>query len=271
MTATEDRPALPGPEDSFGEEMSLVDHLTELRSRLIKSALAVVVGFVAGFLLFQPLFDVLIAPYCNLPGELRAASDLFDADSCKLIFTKPLGAFFVTLKTAAIVAVAVGAPIVFYQIWRFITPGLRPVERRYAVPFLVLSQLLFVGGAVFAYFVIPRGLEFLLGFAGDRIVALLDASEYIGFVLKTMLGFGISFEFPLIIAMLVLSGVVGHDGLRRYRRHAYFGSFVLAAIITPTQDPFTMTVMAAPLSLFYEVDILFARLVARRRRHTAVA
>ena len=266
MTATQDPQAPTDREEFIGEEMSLVEHLAELRSRLIKSALAVVAGFVVGFVLFQPIFDLLIRPYCGLPDELRAASNVFDPTACKLIFTQPLGAFFVTLKTAAIVAVALGAPIVFYQIWRFVTPGLRPVERRYAVPFLVLSQLLFAGGAVFAYFVIPRGLEFLLSFAGDNIVALLDASEYIGFILKTMLGFGISFEFPLIIAMLVLSGAIGHEGLRKYRRHAYFGSFVLAAVITPTQDPFTMTVMAGPLALFYEADILFARFVERRRR-----
>lgn len=245
--------------------MTLYEHLNELRSRLFKSALAVALGFAVGFVFNGPLFDVLIGPYCELPANLRAPTSVFDPDSCSLVFTNPLGAFFVTLKTAAIVAAAVGGPVFFYQVWRFVTPGLRPVERRYSIPFIVLSQLLFVGGAVFAYIVIPRGLEILLGFGGENLVALLDASEYIGFILKTMLGFGLSFEAPLIIAMLTLGGVVDVDGLRAYRRHAIFGAFVLAAIITPTQDPFTMIVMALPLTLFYEGNVLFARWVRRHR------
>lgn len=251
--------------------MTLFEHLNELRSRLFKSALAVAVGFALGFAVNEPLLNTLIGPYCDLPEELRASTNVFDAESCNLIFTEVLGAFFVRLKTAGVFAVAVGGPVFFYQLWRFITPGLRPVERRYTVPFLVLSHLLFVGGAVFAYFIIPRGLEVLLGFGGDNLVALLDASEYIGFILKTMLGFGIAFEAPLIIAMLTLGGLVDVDGLRRYRRYAIFGAFVLAAVITPTQDPFTMIVMALPLMLFYEGNILFARLVRRRRARTVAA
>ena len=265
MTATVPAGTSENPEDHAGGEMTLYEHLEELRSRLFKSAVAIVVGFALGFLLQDPLFDLLIGPYCELPANLRVATSVFDPDSCSLVFTQPLGAFFVILKTASIVAAVVGGPVFFYQVWRFVTPGLRPVERRYAVPFLVLSQLLFIGGAAFAYIVIPRGLEVLLSFGGDNLVALLDASEYIGFLLKTLLGFGLSFEAPLIIAMLTLGGVVDVDGLRRYRRYAIFGAFVLAAVITPTQDPFTMIVMALPLMLFYEGNIVFAHLVRRRR------
>lgn len=245
--------------------MTLVEHLDELRGRLFKSALAVALGFVAGFVFHERLFDLLIGPYCDLPAQLRAATSTFDADRCALIFTNPLGAFFVVLKTAAILAVVVGGPVAFYQLWRFVTPGLRPVEKRYAIPFILLSQLLFVGGAVFAYLVIPRGLEILLSFGGDDLAALLDASEYIGFILKTLIGFGLAFEVPLIIAMLTLAGAVDVDALRRYRRHAIFGAFVLSAVITPTQDPFTMTAMAMPLILFYEGNVVFARWVGWRR------
>lgn len=245
--------------------MTLYEHLNELRSRLFKSSLAVALGFVGGFALNRPLFEILIGPYCDLPPNLRAATSVFDPDRCSLVFTQPLGALFVTLKTAAIVAAVVGGPVFFYQLWRFVTPGLRPVERRYAVPFILLSQALFVAGAAFAYIIIPRGLEVLLAFGGTNLIALLDASDYIGFLLRTLLGFGLAFEAPLIIAMLTLSGVVDAAGLRRYRRHAVFGAFVLAAIITPTQDPFTMIVMALPLTLFYEANILFARWVGRRR------
>jgi sec-independent protein translocase protein TatC len=129
----------------------------------------------------------------------------------------------------------------------------------------VVSQVLFAGGAVFAYVVIPRGLEFLLGFAGPNVVSLMDADRYLTFMLHTMIGFGVAFELPLILIMLSLMGVVKSASLRRYRRHALFGIFVAAAIITPTQDPLTMTLMAAPLFLFYEISVLVARLVERRR------
>ena len=276
MTATLPRGNPSDPEegrslDVTGGEMTLYEHLNELRQRLFKAAVAVVVGFVGGFALNGPLFDLLIGPYCELPSELRAATDAFDPQSCSLIYTSVLGGLSVTIKTAAVVAAVVGGPVFFYQVWRFVTPGLRPVEKRYAVPFLLLSQLLFVGGAAFAYWIIPRGLAVLLSFGGDDLIALLDASEYIGFILKTLLGFGLAFEVPLIIAMLTLADVVGVEGLVKYRRHAIFGAFVLAAIITPTQDPFTMLVMALPLALFYEINILFARWIRRRRRSAAVA
>jgi sec-independent protein translocase protein TatC len=252
-------------EDEFGAQMSLVEHLQELRSRIFKCALAIVIAFAIGFVFRDALFDVLIGPYCDLPDRLRAASGVFNEERCSLIVTNPLGAFFVTLKAAAVLAIVLAAPPVCYQVWRFITPGLRANERRYALPFVVLTFLLFAGGAVFAYFVIPRGLEFLVGFAGDNIVPLLDADQYISFLLKTMLGFGLSFLAPLVIAMLTLADVVDSHTLRRYRRHAIFSAFVLAAIITPTQDPFTMLVMGGPLVLFFEGNIVFARIVEQRR------
>lgn len=270
MTQTAPRAGANAGGDELGAQMTLVEHLEELRSRLFKSAIAIAVAFAIGFVFRNQLFDILIGPYCDLPERLRAGSQVFNADDCSLIVTNPLGAFFVTIKAAAVLAVVLGAPPVCYQLWRFITPGLHVNERRYALPFVILTFMLFAAGAVFAYLVIPRGLEFLVGFAGENVVSLLDADEYITFILKTMLGFGLSFLAPLVIAMLTLAGVVTAEGLRRYRRHAVFGAFVLAAIITPTQDPFTMLVMALPLVLFFEGNIVFARLVERRRTATAV-
>jgi sec-independent protein translocase protein TatC len=267
MTAT-DKPRA-SAEEYFGEEMTIWEHLAELRQRIIKSAVAVVIGFTVGFMVRQQVFEILIQPYCRLPSNLRAGSAVFDADGCRLIFTNVLGAFFISFKAAAVVAVIIAAPAVCYQIWRFVSPGLRPIERRFALPFILLTGVLFSGGAVFAYLVIPRGLRFLLAFAGPEVVSLMDANEYLGFVLKTMLGFGLSFEFPLAIAIFTLMGVVTAAGLRKYRRHAIFGAFVLGAVITPTQDPLTMCVMALPLSVMYEGNILFARLVERRRRRQA--
>lgn len=268
MTATE-KPTRPSPDEYFGEEMTLWEHLQELRERIVKSAVAVAVALTIGFIVHRPVLDVLIKPYCTLPQSLRAASSIFNADRCNLIFTDVLGAFFISLKAAAVVGVILAAPAVCYQIWRFVSPGLRPVERRYAVPFILLTFVLFTSGAIFAYFVIPPALRFLLSFAGPGILSLMDANAYIGFVLKTMLGFGLSFEIPMAVAIFTLMGVVTSAGLRKYQRHAIFGTFVLAAVITPTQDPVTMCLMAVPLILMYQVNILFARLVERRRRRTS--
>lgn len=252
-------------------EMTLVEHLRELRTRLVRSVLAVAAGFAVGFAVHVPVFNLLVKPYCALPSRLRAGSSGLDPDRCVLVFTDVMGGFFLSVKAAAIVAVVLSAPVVCYQIWRFVTPGLRPVERRYALPFIVISQLLFAGGAVFAYFLIPKGLEFLLGFAGENIVSLMDANRYFTFLLQAMIGFGLAFELPLILIMLVLMGVLGSEQLRRARSGALFGIFVAAAVITPTQDPVTMTVMALPLFGFYEVSIIVARLVERRRRRHALA
>jgi sec-independent protein translocase protein TatC len=260
-----------GVSDYHGEEMSLWEHLNELRSRLFKSAVAIALGFVVGFIFRDQVFNILIEPYCQLPAQLRAGSEALALDGCNLVILDVLGFFFISLKAAAVVAVVLAAPVVFYQIWRFVTPGLRPVERKYALPFLIISQLLFAGGAVFSYYVIPRGLEFLLGFAGPNVVSLMDADRYLSFMLHTMIGFGVAFELPLILIMLSLMGVVGSQSLRKNRRYAIFGIFVAAAIITPTQDPVTLSIMAGPLILFYEISILVARLVERRRARQETA
>ena len=246
-----------------GEEMSLVEHLRELRSRLVKSVLAIVGGLAVGFAFRNPVLDILREPYCNLPVRLRG--DFAGTGECTLLALRVMDAFFVSLKAAAIVAVVLAAPVVCYQLWRFITPGLRPVERRYALPFILITQILFAAGAVFSYFLIPRALEFLLAFAGDNITTALSASEYLTFILHTMLAFGIAFEFPVVLVILSLMGVIGSAGMRKYRRHALFGVFVAAAIITPTQDPATMAFMAAPLAVFYEGSIVAARIIERRR------
>ncbi|HUG85744.1 MAG TPA: twin-arginine translocase subunit TatC [Euzebya sp.] len=266
MTATADPPVPDEGEDYQGEEMTLFEHLAELRSRLIKAGLGFALFFVIGFALNSVVSAVLTSPYCSLPSELRVTGQLVDgADNCKLIFTDVMGAFVVRIKAAMVVAVTFGGPIIAYQVWAFVVPGLKAKEKRSAAPFVILTQLLFLGGAAFSFLVIPKGLEFLLSFGGEDFVSLLDADSYLTFLLRTMIAFGIAFEYPLIIAILVLMGVVTHDLLKKYRRHAFFFAFVAAAVITPSQDPFTMTVMGLPLALFYEICILFARLVERRR------
>jgi sec-independent protein translocase protein TatC len=271
MTATEQEPDAKDPRLYQGEEMTLFEHLAELRSRLFKSVVAIVVGMIVGFAIQRPLMALLTDPYCRLPNEIRAATATVTGEGCRLIVTDVLGHFFLVIKVSAVAAVIIAGPVIAYQIWRFVTPGLRPIERRYAVPFVVCSFLLFAGGAVFSYFILPRALEILLQFAGPNVVSLLDAREYISFMLHMMIGFGVAFEMPLILVTLIMMGVVGSQGLRKHRRHAIFGTFVASAIITPTTDPITMSLMAGPLVLFYEGSILFARFRERRQRRRSAA
>jgi sec-independent protein translocase protein TatC len=267
MTATADDPMPAGSTDDeyAGEEMTLFEHLAELRVRLLKAMGGFALFFVIGFAFNDAVSTLLTSPYCSLPSELRVTGQIVDGeDNCKLIFTDVLGAFLVRIKAALVVAVTFGGPIVAYQVWAFVVPGLKAKEKRYAAPFVVLTQVLFLAGASFSFYIIPRALEFLLNFGGDAFVSFLDADSYLSFLIRTMVVFGIAFEYPLIISLLVLMGVVTLDSLKRFRRHAFLLSFVGAAFLTP-QDPFTTVVLAIPLALFYEICILVAWVVERRR------
>jgi len=262
MTATENRPPRPRDDEYIpGGEMTLFEHLQELRQRIVKSAIGITVGFVVGFILRAPLLDLLKGPYC---GALRPS----DAE-CGLSIIQILDPFLVSFKVAAVMAVLIGGPITCYQIWRFVTPGLRPIERRYALPFIFLSGLLFAMGGALAYYIIPAGLEVLLYFAGRNYNFVISLNGYVDFLLKTMLAFGFAFQFPLAIAMFTLMGIVSEDGLRRFRRYALFGACGVGAVATPQQDPFSMFALAVPLVVFYEGNILFAKLVERGRMRRA--
>lgn len=244
-------------------EMTLTEHLAELRTRIIRALLALVVGAVIGYLVFEPVFDLIVAPYCDLPAAFRPE------ETCRVIAFRPLEPFSVRIKVSLLVGLFAGGPVIFYQLWRFVTPGLTTTERRYALPFVVLSQVMFAAGLVFAYLILPFGLEVLLGLAGEAVVPLLSAQEYLSFFLTTSVAFGIVFEVPLVLVFLSLVGVVRSDQLRRFRPYAIVANFGLAAIITPTTDAVTLALMAVPMTLFYEAAILAARLIERRRRKRA--
>ena len=243
-------------------EMSLIDHLAELRDRLFRAALALTLGAVVGYILFPQALDLLIAPYCDVPTAFRPVSD----GPCTLIATKVLEGFTVRIKTSLVIGLFLGGPVIFYQLWRFITPGLTQQERRYALPFVVLSQLFFGAGMAFAYFIIPQGLKVLLSIAGEGITPLLQAGEYLSFFLTMSVAFGLTFEVPLVLVFLALLGIVTPAPLRRARPYAIVGAAVLAALVTPTTDPVTMLLMMGPLVVFYELSILAAWLIDRRRR-----
>lgn len=240
--------------------MSLLEHLQELRRRLGRAALALVLGSVVGYIVFPYVLDLLIQPFCQALAVLAPERD------CSLVALRPLEAFSVRMKTAVVIGLFVGGPVIFYQLWRFITPGLTPRERRLSLPFVILSQVMFGVGLVFAYLVIPQGLRILLGLAGPQVETLLSADEYLSFFLTTSVAFGLVFELPLVLIFLAMVGVVTDQSLRRARPYALVGIVVAAAIITPTTDAVTLLLMATPMALFYELSILAAWVIGRRRR-----
>ena len=243
--------------------MTLVAHLTELRNRLAVALLAVAVATAVAFWWYEHgLGDFIRAPYCGLPDDLRYGGG---DTRCGLLITDPFGGVFIRLKVSLLAGFVLAAPVWLYQLWAFITPGLKRNERRYGVAFVAASTLLFALGAALAYLSLSAGLRLLLSLAGDGVIVALTAQDYIGFVLSLLVAFGVSFELPLIAVALNLVGVLSHDVLARSRRWIIFLTFVFAAFVTPTQDPFTMLLMAVPMVVLFELAIQIARLVDRRR------
>ncbi|MDQ3990904.1 MAG: twin-arginine translocase subunit TatC [Actinomycetota bacterium] len=243
--------------------MTLVEHLEELRRRIIISLAAVALTSVVGFVFNRQILAFLVRPYRRaldaLPAQARPAGAFGEG----LVFSSPVDAFLTVLKVAFFTGFMLALPVLLWQVWRFVTPGLTRRERRLAIPFVVSSVALFAGGTAFAFAVLPRGLGFLLGFGGANLVPLLHADRYISFLIFLILAFGLSFEFPLLMIFLAGARVVTTRQLRSWRRYAYFGIAVFAAVATPTQDPYTMLLMCVPLVLFYEGAILVARLFKR--------
>ena len=254
---TQDEPVSSGEGRRRRGVMSLGDHLREFRSRFVRAALAIALGTAAGYVLFPSSVDLLLQPYCRAIDAV---------DGCDLIVLGPLDPFLVRLRAAFVAGIVVGGPVLLYQLWRFITPGLTRRERRYALPFVVLSQLMFAAGIVFAAWAIPRGLSILLSLGGDSIRPLLGAREYLSFLLTMGLAFGIVFELPLVLVFLALAGVISSESMRRARRYAVVAIFIVAAIITPTVDAVSLMLVAGPMILFYELAIVLAWLIERARR-----
>jgi sec-independent protein translocase protein TatC len=172
----------------------------------------------------------------------------------------------VKLKIVLFIAIAIALPILLYQLWAFIVPGLTSREKKWSIPFVLTSFFLFVVGALFAYYTLPRALGFLLGFAGPGVVSLLTFDRYVSFVMLVALAFGLSFLLPILLVFLELIGVVTPQWLSKNRRYAVFLIFLFAAIITPSSDPYTMTAMAVPMYLLYEAAIIVGRLAKRGQR-----
>lgn len=242
--------------------MPLMEHLVELRTRLIRSVVAVLAGAVVGFVLYDQIFEVLIDPYRTLCDEGGNTLD----ENCRLLLTDPLEGFSVRLKVSMYGGIALAMPVLLWQLWRFVAPGLYPREKRYAVPFILSALVLFAMGASIAYWTIPQALEFLVTIAGeDNVVVAYSPQKYFQLVVYMMLAFGVGFQFPIVLIFLQLIGVLDPDTLARSRRFAVVGIAVLVAVITPSGDPISMLALTVPMVLFYEVAILVGRITKRRR------
>jgi len=241
--------------------MSLVDHLSELRYRLIVSVVAIGVGAIVGWFLFDPVLDLLLDPYCDylktVPPQLRVTQE------CALFFSGALEPLIVKLKLVGFLGLFIALPVVLYELWAFIVPGLTRRERRMAIPFVVCSMALFILGGLIAYWTLPKALGFLLGFAGSQLSSLLTADKFLSFVMLVALSFGLAFELPIVLSFLLAVGVVSTRQLRDWRRGAILGIALFAAIITPSSDPYTMLAMTIPMVLFYEGAIIVGRLMKR--------
>lgn len=249
--------------------MSLVHHLAELRNRMFKALLGVGVAAALAFWWYEHGLGAFIrAPYCHLPADLRYGGA---GRPCGLLVTDVFGGVFIRLKVSLLVGAVLSAPVWLYQLWAFVAPGLQRSERRWGVAFVVASTALFAGGTALAYVSLSNGLRLLLGLAGSGIVVALTAQDYVGFLLSVLVAFGVSFELPLLAFALNLAGILSHDVLGRSRRWLFFLTLVFAAFITPTQDPFTMCLMAVPMIILFEGVIQASRVIDRRRARRAAA
>ena len=245
--------------------MTLVEHLTELRRRLVICVVSVAIGMVVGFIAYDWVFDFLLRPY-----EQIANADNSIAGG-KLVQIDPLEGFSIRMRTSAYVGIGLAMPVILWQIWKFVTPGLYDHEKRYAVPFVASALTLFVLGAGLAYYTLPRALEFLVDIGGDDLVTAFAPGKYFQLITYMMLAFGIGFEFPIVLVFLQLAGIVETDTLRRGRRFAIVGILVLVAVITPSGDPISMLMLSVPMILFYEVAILIGSILTKRQAARATA
>lgn len=254
------------PKNPVGPDgrMALADHLRELRARLLRVAMLLVLGIVVAWFFYEQLFDLIYAPYAQAQEILEGKG----VDS-KPVLTGVANPLLLQLKLCALAAVVLGSPFWLYQIWAFIMPGLHPHEKRWTKVFAAVAGPLFLLGVAVGYYVLPKGIEVLIGFTPEALQNLVEFGEYFRFLTRMLLVFGIAFEIPLFVVMLSLAGVVSGKALGAYRPWIVVGTFVFAAVATPSTDPFSMLMLALPMTVLFLVSEGIARLLDRRRAKKA--
>ena len=256
------KPTLQGPED----RMTLTQHLAELRVRIIRSMLAVILGIIVIIAFYDPVLRFLLRPYNDLCTERGTAF-------CQPVLQSlgPLEGLSTRLSIATYGGILLALPVLLWQIWRFIVPALHAKEKRYAIPFVVSSVLLFALGAFVAYWTLDKALEFLISWGGEEVKANFQVSKYVSLVGLMIAAFGIAFEFPVLLVFLQLVGVLTPQTLAKGWRYAILAIFVIAAVITPSGDPYSMMALAGPMSLFYLISILIGLGFQKRKRQREAA
>lgn len=239
--------------------MALSDHLREFRGRIMKIAVVVVCGLIVSLFFFDPIFELVLRPYsdaqANLPAGVRSEGTIAGAGGPLMLY----------LKLCGLVSVVLTSPFWLYQIWAFILPGLHSNERKWSRVFAVIAGPLFLSGVVLGYFTLPKGLEILIGFTPGALTNLVEFGSYLSFLIRTLLVFGIAFEIPVFVILLNLAGVLSGKALGAHRAWLVIGTFLFAAIATPSTDPFTMLFLAVPMVGLFAISELIARFLDRRK------
>lgn len=261
-----------------GDKLPLTEHLAELRKRIIVSFLAIGVAFVIAFNYSEQIFGLLMFPLkytlnfsvTKLSFRFVPQDKLHDT---KLVFLAPAEAFWMNLKVAFVAGLIASLPVIFHQIWKFISPGLLQKEKKYVLPFVFFATALFLAGAAFCFFIVlPFAIGFLLTYkVGDFLMPMLSVGQYVDFCLKFLLAFGIVFELPVVIIFLTKMGIVTPRMLAKNRKFAILFAFVAGAILTPTPDAFNQTLMAVPIILLYELGIWISPLFVKKKEEEPAA
>jgi sec-independent protein translocase protein TatC len=261
---TTKRKSRPSPDN-----MTLGEHLGELRRRVIICVIAFVVAATVAVFAYEPILHFLLRPLCSVDASTvhsnRTSASLLIASNgtCNLFVTSPLDGLSLRVKIALFGGLVLASPVILYQVWRFVTPGLKATERRYAIPFVLSAFVLFLMGAATAYITLPHALGWLKSVGGPNLQAIYDPIPYLGLILLMMTIFGLTFEFPVVLVSLELARVVTPARLLRAWRWAVIIIVVVAAVFTPSSDPFSMFALAIPLVVFYFLSIGIGKLLGR--------
>jgi sec-independent protein translocase protein TatC len=262
FTGRAKRPKIKSPDDA----MTLMEHLAELRTRIVRVVLAVVIGIILIMALYDHVLTFLLRPYHDLCTTKPAG--FCDAS---LYTLGPLEGLTTRLSVATYGGIILALPVILWQIWRFVVPALHAKEKKFAIPFVFSSVLLFLLGAAIAYLTLEKSLEFLIAWSGTDVRATFQVSKYISLVGLMVAAFGIGFEFPVLLVFLQIVGVLQPQTLKKQWRYAIMIIFVIAAVITPSGDPYSMLALAIPMSIFYVISVFIGYWLQRRKRKAAAA